>query len=59
MKEADFYRREADSLRARCVEAAAEKQRLEAECQSVRAFVDEGRKEVEQLRRQQQVSEQQ
>merc|ERR1712079_742729 len=54
IKDAEFYHAEAESLRGRCNEILIEKQRYEQEVNSLRIFVDEERKEMAELRRQQQ-----
>ena len=54
MKDAEYYHAEAESMRSRYNEIVIEKQRLEQEVNSLRMFVDEERKEMADLRRQQQ-----
>lgn len=57
LKDADYYHRETETLRNRCSEVLSDKSRLEKEVTSMRLFMEEDRKEMQELRRQQQVSE--
>ena len=54
-KDAEFYHRESESLRARYNDVVLEKQRCQQENESLRIYMEEERKEVTDLRRQQQV----
>jgi hypothetical protein len=54
-KDAEFYHTEAESWRSRYNEVIVEKQRLEQDVNSLRHFMEEERKEMAELRRQQQV----
>ena len=51
----EYYRREADTMRARYNDVFLEKERLEQEVNSVRCCLEDERKEMAELRRQQQV----
>merc|ERR1719278_1076220 len=54
-KDAEFYHTEAESWRSRYNEVIVEKQRLEQDVNSLRHFMEEERKEMAELRRQQQL----
>merc|ERR1712029_305283 len=53
-KDAEFYHAEAESIRTRYNDMLIEKQRSEQEVASLRLFMDEERKEMAEMRRQQQ-----
>ena len=55
LKDTEYYHHEAESLRSRYNNVIVDKQRLEKELNSMRLFVEEERKEMAELRRQQQV----
>ena len=52
----EYYHREAETMRARYNDVFLEKERLEQEVNSVRCCLEDERKEMAELRRQQQVS---
>ena len=54
VKDADYYHGEAENLRGRYNEILVEKQRLEQENNSLRLFMEDERKELTELKRQQQ-----
>lgn len=54
VKNTDYYRGEADNLRTRYNDILVEKQRLEQEVNSLRLFMEDERKELEELRHRQQ-----
>ena len=51
----EYYHREAETMRARYNDVFLEKERLEQEVNSVRCCLEDERKEMAELRRQQQV----
>merc|ERR1719412_599193 len=53
-KDAEFYHTEAETMRSRYNEVIVEKQRLEQDVNSLRLFMEDERKEMAELRRQQQ-----
>lgn len=55
LKDTEYYHHEAETLRSRYNNVIVDKQRLEKELNSMRLFVEEERKEMAELRRQQQV----
>ena len=55
VKDMEYYHREAETMRARYNDVFLEKERLEQEVNSVRCCLEDERKEMAELRRQQQV----
>ena len=55
LKDTEYYHHEAETLRSRYNNVIVEKQRLEKENNSMRLFMEEERKEMAEMRRQQQV----
>ena len=56
LKDTEYYHHEAETMRSRYNNVVLDKQRLEKEINSMRLFMEEERKEMAELRRQQQVT---